>query len=130
MYRTTYPTKPSAWTKFRALPGIVQFGIVLAVVIVGMLVLPLGARADAVARTGSDWVRVTANACADEKVLAHIREARQSPEDFRAAVAYFGGQHFSACWRPMFEHQRALIWYEDGDQGLVPFGDLKPVPSA
>lgn len=129
MYRI-YPPKTTKWNRFRALPGIVQFGAWLALAILVMLAFPASVKADAIAQTGSDWVRVTARPCADEKVVGYIQARQQSPQDFRAATAYFGGQHFTACWRPMFDQQKALIWYEDGDQGLVPFGDLKPTPEA
>jgi hypothetical protein len=91
-----------------------------------LLCAPL-AHADAIARQGNDWVRLTARPCADPKVLAHIPDPKRQL-DFRAATAHFQGQTYSGCWTPI--PGGAGVIYEDGDQGLIPLEDLKPAPEA
>lgn len=87
-----------------------------------LVTLPLSAlAADQVAHQGEDWVRITDKPCVNEQVVARL----PTPEDYLAAHAFFEGKHFEACWRPM--GQAALVIYEDGDQGLVPAGEFKPV---
>lgn len=85
--------------------------------------------ADSIARVGADWVRVTALPCKDEAVRAQIVAAGEDPDDYRAASAEFGGQAFSACWRPVLPQRAVWLVYADGDKGIVPFDDLKPVRS-
>lgn len=94
-----------------------------------ILLLACGAcHADAIARQGANWVRVTALPCKNDKVVAAIQEARDDPLDYRAASAHYGGEDFAACWRPMTERRMFYLRYEDGDTGLVPLDDMKPVP--
>lgn len=85
------------------------------------------AYADAIAKQGNDWVKLTARPCADPKVLRHIPDPGRKL-DYRAAVASFGGQPYAACWTPI--RGGVGVIYEDGDQGAIPAGDLKPVPEA
>jgi hypothetical protein len=59
--------------------------------------------ADSEARQGADWVRVTANPCKDEKVLAQMD--KENPLDYRAATAEVGGKLFNACWKPLFDKE-------------------------
>lgn len=92
-----------------------------------LLLVAAPALADSVARQGADWVRITARPCTNEKVPQHIPDAGRRL-DFRAATAQFGGQGYSACWTPI--PGGVGLVYEDGDQGIVPQGDLKPVPEA
>lgn len=99
-----------------------------AIIALILLVACGGAWADSEARQGSDWVRITANPCTDAKVLAHIPEAQRA--DYRAASAQMAGVPYAACWRPNFQTKMVELRYDDGDQGLVPFGDLKPVKEA
>lgn len=88
------------------------------------------AHADAMARQGEDWVRITALPCSDAGVLAQIQAAGDDPADYRAANARFAGQAYAACWRPMWARRTAFLRYADGDAGLVPFAELKPIPEA
>lgn len=85
------------------------------------------ALADSEARRGSDFVRITVRPCADEKVVAAITAAGEDPKDYRAARAEIGGAPFAGCWKPMFEREMIFLRYDDGDAGLLPFGELKPV---
>jgi hypothetical protein len=83
--------------------------------------------ADSEARHGNDVVRITARPCSDPNVLRHIPDSGRQL-DFRAATGTFSGQTYSACWTPI-PGGVGLI-YEDADQGVIPQGDLKPVPEA
>lgn len=90
-------------------------------------ILCLPAAADSEARSGADWVRLTANPCADEAVIAVLKQHDADPLDFRAAQAEIGGTAFTACWRPMFDTREVLVVFGDGDIARVPFGALKPL---
>jgi hypothetical protein len=98
----------------------------IAVSLVMLFVTGL-ALADAEARQGSDFVRITARPCSDPNVLRHIPDSGRQL-DFRAATGTFSGQTYSACWTPL--RGGIGLVYEDGDQGVVPQADLKPVPEA
>jgi hypothetical protein len=114
------------YTDFRALPGIVRFGILLALAILVMLVVPSGAKAqDRIARQGADSVTITDRPCGQKDILGTIGERVGS--EFLAAHGRFGGKDYRACWRPL--GPSAHIVYEDGDQGIVPLADFKPVLS-
>ena len=84
--------------------------------------------ADAIARQGSDWVRITASACTDAEVLERIAAASPGDKnahlDFRAGTSSFQGQLYVHCWRPA--GNVIHLMYGDGDQGIVPVGELKP----
>lgn len=97
------------------------------IVIAAALAAAGSALADSEVRNGADFIRVTAKPCKDEKVVALLEAAGESPDDYRAAFAELGGQPFQACWKPMFEQRQIFIRYSDGDAGLVPFGMVKPV---
>lgn len=77
--------------------------------------------ASLVAKQGNDWVRIYNQPCSDEKVLDRIPEP--SRKGFQKAQAFFGGQMYSACWAA--NGGGVHLVYDDGDQGIVPFGDLK-----
>lgn len=100
---------------------------ILAAIAAVCVALPASSKADSEARSGSSWVRITAQPCKDEKVTQHIPEAER--KDWRAAKAEINGVAYSACWKPLYQQSMVLMKYEDGDDGLVPFGDLKPVQS-
>lgn len=85
------------------------------------------ALADSEARLGADFVRITARPCTDEKVIAAITAAGENPLDYRAARAEIGGAAFNGCWEPMKGRRMIHLRYEDGDQGLIPFDDLKAI---
>jgi hypothetical protein len=95
-----------------------------------LMLLAFPALADSEARYGNDSIRVTAKPCADAKVMQYIAAAGQDAKDYRAATATYQGTPFAACWRPLFEQKVIILVYDDGDQGLVPFADLKPVKEA
>jgi hypothetical protein len=104
--------------------------ITRTILFVAALAVASPAGADAIARQGADWVRMTALPCKQESVIAQIELQGEDPKDFRAASAELNGHLFSACARPLWERGVILIRYEDGDAGLVPFGEFKPVPEA
>ena len=75
-----------------------------------------------VARQGDDSVRLSDAACKSELVLGRLEPAAAG--QYRAASAVFQGQRFQACWRMV--GNAAHLVYEDGDQGIIPAGELKP----
>ena len=81
---------------------------------------------DLIARQGDDSVRLSEEACKSELVISRLEPGMA--EQFRAASAVFQGQRFQACWRMM--GNAAYLIYEDGDQGIIPAGELKPELSA
>jgi len=88
------------------------------------------ALADAEARQGADFIRITARPCVDPKVLARLAAAGENPLDYRMARADLGGVGYAACWRPLFQSGEALVIYEDGDTSQIHRSMLKPVPEA
>ena len=81
---------------------------------------------DLIARQGDDSVRLSEDACKSELVISRLEPGMA--EQFRSASAVFQGQRFQACWRMM--GNAAYLIYEDGDQGIIPAGELKPELSA
>jgi hypothetical protein len=77
--------------------------------------------ASLIAKQGNDWVRIYNQPCTDEKVLDRIPEP--SRKGFQKANAMVGGKVYSACWAA--GNGGVHLVYDDGDQGIVPFGDLK-----
>jgi hypothetical protein len=77
--------------------------------------------ASLIAKQGSDWVRIYDQPCADKNVLPRLPEAVRG--EYQKAEAFFGGKTFSACW--VANGGGVHLIYEDGDQGIVPFRDLK-----
>lgn len=86
-----------------------------------MLAPALGWAQNLIARQGDDWVRLYDRPCESELVIGRL--APGAAETYRAAVAGFQGQTFQACWRMVGDS--AHLVYEDGDQGLIPKGELK-----
>lgn len=115
-----------AFDAIRDWPFPIKVGALLGLAMILML-LALPAHADSEARNGADFVRFTALPCSDAKVQALLRAAGADPTDFRAASAVIGGQMFMACWRPDFQQSTALIMFDDGDTGAVPFAAIKPI---
>jgi hypothetical protein len=101
--------------------------LLLAAIAAACVALPASSKADSEANNGSEWVRITALPCSDEKVLQHIPEAER--KDWRAAMSKINGVAYAACWKPLFQLQNVQMKYEDGDDGFVPFAHLKPVKS-
>lgn len=95
-----------------------------------LLLVASSAFADAEFRQGRDWIRITARPCSDEKVVAALTAAGEDPLDYRAAAAEIGGQGFVACWKPVMDKRVVLLRYGDGDQGMVPFDELKAAKEA
>lgn len=100
------------------------------IVMAALLALAGPAFADGIARQGADWVRITALPCTSEAVLGVIQAAGDNAKDYRAASAEFQGHQFNACAKPIWEKNLLWLRYEDGDQGLIPFDEVKPVPEA
>lgn len=86
------------------------------------------ARPDSIARSGADWVRITAKPCSDAVMVTLITAAGEDAKDYRAASAEVAGVPYVACWRPVFNQRHVHLRYADGDQGMVPFDHLKPIP--
>lgn len=80
-------------------------------------------------RHGADFVRISAEPCKNEKVVALIEAQGGKATDFRAARAEVNGASYAGCWQPIFDKQLVNLVYEDGDMGLIPFNALKPVKS-
>lgn len=100
------------------------------IILAAALTLAAGyAISDSMARNGDDWVRITARPCTNLEVLGHIGKAGDNPLDYRAGVARVGGKEYAACWKPLYAQEMVYLRYADGDQGAVPFGELKPVQS-
>ena len=81
---------------------------------------------DLVAREGDDSVRLASAPCESQTVLKQVDANAQS--EYKAASATVQGQKYVACWRAM--GNVAHLIYEDGDQGIIPLGELKPELSA
>ena len=89
--------------------------------------LAADAKADSEARNGKDFVRITAQACTNEKVLANITGRGESPLDYRAAQAEFNGEAFAACWTPDYKTGMVQLRYDDGDRGELSVRAFVPV---
>lgn len=81
------------------------------------------ASADAIARTGRNWVLITLKPCTDAQVVAVLTQRGEHPDAFRAASAHYGGVDYAACWKST--DGGADLIYEDGDDGFVETVDLK-----
>jgi hypothetical protein len=98
-----------------------------AILIAAALAAAGQAFADAEARNGADFVKITARPCDDPKVLDLVKEAGENTLDYRKAVAEIDGVPYSACWRPLMQRRQNLLRYQDGDSGLIDWSDFKPV---
>jgi hypothetical protein len=79
--------------------------------------------ADLVASRGGEVLRLdVSKPCAEKFVAEAVRD------QYRAASSVIGKNHYRACWTPLKESKAALVMYDDGDYGVVPFGDLKNDP--
>jgi hypothetical protein len=88
-----------------------------------LAVVSFTVHADEIARQGDDWVRFTEKPCTNETILSN--PLLGAPNKWRAASAFFMGQHYEACWQEMGWSRHVV--YEDGDQGLIPEDDVKPL---
>jgi hypothetical protein len=95
----------------------------LLLLVLALAAVAFPALSDTQARQGDDWVRLADTPCQYAAVLRFIPQDIR--EDFKKATARFGGKDFFACWRPMGDVMH--LFYEDGDQGIVPKADLTPV---
>ena len=77
---------------------------------------------DLVAREGNDSVRLASTPCENQTVLKQVEPGTHG--EYKSASATVQGQNFVACWRAM--GNVAHLVYEDGDQGIIPIGELKP----
>lgn len=80
---------------------------------------------DLVAREGDDSVRLADAPCESQVIMKLVPE---SHAEYKKAQATVKGQSYVACWREM--GNVAHLIYEDGDQGIIPMGDLKREISA
>lgn len=75
---------------------------------------------------GSDEVRVFDTPCVSVETLNRIPPNER--EGWNKAAGRVSGQRFFGCWRALGD--AIYILWEDGDQGVVPLEDLKPIPEA
>jgi hypothetical protein len=94
-----------------------------------LLAIAPAAFADSEAHFGDARVRISATSCSNAATVAALTADGEDPADYRAASAHVEGREFRGCWRPDFQKRVILLRYEDGDHGMVPFDDLKPVPT-
>lgn len=92
-----------------------------------LLLVAAPAFADSEFREGSDWVRITPKPCTNDKVLAFLEQAGENALDYHAASAEVAGAPFAGCWKPAYDKRVIMLRYDDNDQGMIPFGDMKPV---
>lgn len=96
-------------------------------IVFGLLLAAGPVCADSIARSGSDWIRLSLNPC-EGKAAEVIRAAGGDPLAFRAGYARISGQEFAACWQPV--DGGALLVYDDGDQSVIPAAEFKRAPEA
>lgn len=98
----------------------------LAAIAVALLFAAVGADAtvaEAEARDGRDWVRVTAQPCSNAAVLMRL-PAGPMPLLWQAEVE-FRGVRYSPCWHR--KGDAIYLLYEDGDLGILPVSNLRRV---
>lgn len=99
---------------------------VILLFLLSHFIAPIAARAgDLIARQGDDWVRAYEAPCNHVGTLIAIDKLAAPREGFQKAMASFGGQSFYGCWRIVGNVMHVV--YEDGDQGIIPVRELKPV---
>lgn len=108
---------------------VARFAVVqaaLLAVAIGALLMHSGPvlAGDLVARQGDDSVRLTDQPCPIVGVIVE-RVPAGARGFLRLARAHFQGQDFTACW--LQGDGLVFLLYEDGDQGVIPMDDLKPV---
>lgn len=91
------------------------------IALAALCLVPLSARADKIAHQGDDWVQITDKPC----TLTLPQVDPSTLGDWHAAHAKFQGQDFKACWYKVPDG--VALAYEDGDVGIVPDDELKPV---
>jgi hypothetical protein len=78
---------------------------------------------DRVARYGQDEVVVFDSPCVSAETLARINPEHRNR--FRKAQGKIDGQRFFGCWMKVGE--AVYVLWEDGDQGVIQPGELKPL---
>jgi hypothetical protein len=76
-----------------------------------------------VARQGDDEVHVFDSPCVSAQTIIRIPE--NAREGWGKMQGRYQGERFFGCWRALGDN--ILILWEDGDQGLLPVQDFKPV---
>lgn len=112
---------------YLSIPLPLRIGLLCTIGFTLLLVASI-ARADAMARRGQDWVRLTLKPCEDEHVVAVMRAQGQDPLAYRAGSAHMSGVDYAMCWQPA--PGGAALVYDDGDVGFVPKDIIKPAPEA
>lgn len=92
--------------------------------VLGILAGAPPAHADAIARRGENWVRLSVAMCADPDVLAAVAAIGDLPGVFRQAQVHINGEDRIACWRPL--PRGAGLLFANGNRLLVPANELKP----
>lgn len=98
-------------------------GFATTMVCASLLLAAGSAMADAEARNGQDWVRITPQPCTNAAILERIPAS--FTQELWQAAAEFQGTRYAPCWRPA-EDAVHLI-YEDGDEGLLPASTLRRI---
>jgi hypothetical protein len=76
-----------------------------------------------VARSGSDYVRITDKPCTTAEVLALL--PADMHDKFQEATAQVDGKTFQGCWL-MGQDERVYLRYSDGDMGILRYSLFKP----
>lgn len=95
----------------------------LLALLIALIWLP--AMADLVASNGHDYVRIQDAPC-PAALLALVPPEQH--DLYRAAFSHVNAREYRACWT-LLPDGRVFLRYEDGDQGLVPAAQFKPVPT-
>ncbi len=123
--------KQSNWSKFKALPGIVQFGVWLALAISLMLVWPTAARAqEMVIKAGAFTLRLQQGPCVVPELLQimELVGAETTPKAMAVTKETSeGSEHRRGCWA-LDEDGNVLAADEKGGGARIPMSAFKPQP--
>lgn len=78
------------------------------------------ASADYVSRQGADYIRLTEGECPASVPMPADQRSR-----FLGAVAVVDGKEYRACWA-LRQDGMVLVFYDDGDAGLIHSSQFKP----
>lgn len=98
-----------------------------ALVLILLLTTSFAVAGERVARQGDDEVHVFDSPCVSIETLNRMQESDRA--GWNKVQGRFGGQRYFGCWRPLGDASIGILW-EDGDQGVIPLQELKPVPEA
>jgi hypothetical protein len=96
----------------------------IAIFLILLLLAPLALAGERVVRQGADEVRVFDSPCVSAETIGRIPE--KDREGWNKVQGRFNGQRYFGCWRPLGDSAIHILW-DDGDQGVIPLIELKPV---